>query len=263
VNRIHAIELHERAECPAFLREAIVETLGIAHRWGHYYDSAGPVFSEFCRRSRARTILDLCSGTGEPVGSLVAALARTGSPLPKFLLSDLFPNLHAMQAVAERHAGVVEVVETSVDATCMPDGIACDACTIVAAFHHFRPEAARRILAECVRKQRAVFVLEPFNGKLLPYLATGPAMVAAALAGPLLTRSRPLLKALCTYVVPLIPWVGAWDGAVSALRIHRTADLLAMVAPLGERFEWHHEEVPFGRGGAASVFWGIPRERLS
>jgi hypothetical protein len=116
--RLHAFEFNERPECPAFVRDAIVEALGTGLRWGRMYDAVGPVFAEFCARAGCTEVLDLCSGSGEPVSILLDALARSGvgtfgtgdqagSPVapPRFLLSDLFPNVAAMARVAARHPG--------------------------------------------------------------------------------------------------------------------------------------------------------------
>lgn len=256
--RVHAFEFNERPECPRFLRDAIVEALGTGLRWGRIYDGVGPVFAEFCARAGADEVLDLCSGSGEPVSILLEALSRSRVAPPRFLVSDLFPNVPSLRQVAARHPGLIEVVERPVDATDVPADVDRRARTVISAFHHFPPALARRILADCVAKRRAVFLLEALTGDLRGLLAILPAMTAGMLATPLLTRRDRLKKALATYVVPVVPLTGLWDAVVSDLRTYRADELRAMVEPLGGGYTWERREVPFAPFGRASCFFGVP-----
>ncbi|MCO5165430.1 MAG: class I SAM-dependent methyltransferase [Planctomycetes bacterium] len=256
--RVHAFEFNERPECPRFLREAIVEALGTGLRWGRIYDGVGPVFAEFCARAGCDEVLDLCSGSGEPVSILLGALARAGVAAPRFVLSDLLPNVPAMEQVAARHPGRIEVVARPVDATAVPAEVDRPARTVISAFHHLPPDLARGLLADCVARRRAVFLLEALSGDLRGLLAILPAMTAAALATPLLTRRDRLKKALATWAVPVVPALGLWDAVVSDLRTYRADELRAMVAPLGGGYAWEHREVPFFPGGRATCFFGVP-----
>lgn len=256
--RVHAFEFNERPEVPRFVRDAIVEALGTGLRWGRIYDGVGPVFAEFCARAGCDEVLDLCSGSGEPVSILLEALDRTGAPAPRFVVSDLFPNVPALEQVAARHPGRVRVVARPVDATDVPTDVDRRARTVISAFHHFPPDLARRILADCVAKRRAVFLLEALAGDLRGLLAILPAMTAGMLATPLLTRRDRLKKALAIYASPVVALTGLWDAVVSDLRTYRADELRAMVAPLGGGYAWEHREVPFFPGGRASCFFGVP-----
>lgn len=258
VPRIQSFEWNERASTPRFVREAIVETLGTGLRWGRIVAAAGPVFAEFCQRSGADRVLDLCSGSGEPVAILLEALAEQGLPRPRFTLSDLLPNEPAMQRAAELHPGAIDFVPEPVDATGVPDELDQPARTILEAFHHFPPELAGRILADCVRQRRAVFVLEGFPRSLPRLLAIVPAMTVAMAATPFRTRRDRLAKLLGTFVVPVIPAIGLWDAVVSVLRIHTEEELRAMVEPLGGGYTWEYRRIPYAPGGLATAFFGIP-----
>lgn len=258
MRRIHAFEFNDSAWCPRFIRDSIVETLGTGLRWGRIYDPAGPVFADFCARAGCDAVLDLCTGSGEPASILIDAVRRSGREPPRFVLSDLFPNVPSMERVAARHDGKIEVVRDPVDATAVPERVDRPARTVVSAFHHFPPALAARILADCVAKRRAVFVLEGFPRRLSRLLSIVPAMAAALLANPFRTRRDRLLKALFTYVLPIIPIAGFWDAVVSVLRVHSETDLRAMVEPLGGGYEWTYRELPFFPLGRAVAFYGIP-----
>lgn len=258
MRRIHAFEFNDRTETPRPVREAIVETLGAGLRWGRIYDGVGPVFAEFCQAAGAREVLDLCSGSGEPVSILLEALKRAGSPLPRFATSDLHPNVPAMRRAAARWGERVAVIEEPVDAAAVQPEHDRPARTVISAFHHFTPELAARILADAVAKRRAIFVLEPFD-RSLRALAVIPAMVAGLLANPWVARRDRAARALLTYALPAIPLAGAWDFVVSVLREHTREELLALVAPLDPNYRWEYREVPFFPAGRAVAFYGVPR----
>jgi len=261
MRRIHAFEFHERSECPGVIRESIVETLGRGLRWGRVYGGVGERFADFCQRAGCDTVLDLCSGSGEPVAILLDALARKGIKAPKFITSDLFPNLVAMNRVADRWPGQITVRAEPVDATQVPPDLPHQARTVISAFHHFPPQLAARMLADAVAKRRAIFIVEPFPRRFSRFAAMLPALAASMYINPLLAGSQRMLKALLTYGLPVVPALGLWDGLVSTLRMYSRSELKQMAADLGGGYRWQFHEVPFFPGGLATVFEGIPAVR--
>jgi hypothetical protein len=258
MRRIQAFEVNDTAFFPRFLRESIVETLGLGLRWGRIYDAVSPLFASFVERAGVSSVLDIGTGTGEPASILISALARAGLTAPRFVLSDLFPNHAALARVAARHPGQIEVVSTPVDATDVPAAVDQPARMVISAFHHFPPELARRLLADSVAKRRPIFILEGFPRQLRRAVSIIPIMAAAVFANPFLTSQDRFLKFLFTFLIPIIPLAGFFDAMVSIMRIHSESELRALVEPLGG-FTWEYHEVPFFPCGRAVVFLGIPR----
>ena len=182
VPRIHAFEWNDNEKAPRWLRDSIVEILGRGLRWGRIYVPVAPLFARFLERAGARSVLDLASGSGEPCSILLDAFERAAMAPPRFVVSDLFPNEPALRAVAERHPGRVEVVTESVDATAVPERYDQPARTIITAFHHFTPELARKIFADCVARRRAIFILEPGGRKPRLVFSVLPSMILGTLA---------------------------------------------------------------------------------
>ncbi|MBI3725970.1 hypothetical protein HY251_18740 [bacterium] len=258
MSRIHAFEWNDTARAPRFLRDAIVEALGLGLRWGHIYDEAGKELARFLERSRADSVLDLCTGTGEPVSIMLGALSRAGAKAPRFLLSDLFPNVPSMERIRSRHPEHVEIVRESVDATAVPPAFDRPARTVFSAFHHFSPDLARKILADTVAKRRAIFILEGFPRSLLRLLPVIPWIALGALANPWIAGRGRLAKIVFTYLIPLVPLAGAWDAVVSVLRVYSETELRALVEPLGGGYAWEYREVRWSLLGRAVVFTGTP-----
>src|SRR5439155_9133857 len=96
-------------------------------------------------RTKARRIVDLCSGAGGPWSRLAG---QVGVPV---LLTDLYPHRGGVRDLS--------LYPESVDARKVPeqlDGFR----TIFTAFHHFRPVEARAILEDAVRHHQGIGVFE-------------------------------------------------------------------------------------------------------
>jgi len=50
-----------------------------------------------------------------------------------------------------------------------------------------------------------------------------------------------------------------WDGVVSTLRVYDREQLEAMVAPLGDSFEWTFGRYRWPGNGLGYYFYGVPR----
>ncbi|MBF0236245.1 MAG: hypothetical protein HQM12_00950 [SAR324 cluster bacterium] len=256
MKRIQAFEFNERGECPKIIRESIVEILGNGIRWGKLYDAAGVAFADFCRDSGTTQVLDLCSGSGQPVSVLIEVMERQGLKAPEFLLSDLHPNVSAMESVAQRHQGNIKVIHESLDATNVPHVYDGMARTIISAFHHFPPHLALSILKDCVEKRQAIFVLEAFPRNFRTALSIVPALSFAFLAYPFISRQERIKKLLN---MPMVAMFGIWDIIISILRIHSEDELMAMGVSLGANYRWSYQQVPYPPYGAAVIFSGIPQ----
>jgi len=263
VKRLHLFEFNERPECPRFIRDSVVETLGTGLRWSKMGNIAGPNFSRFCQTARCQQVLDLCTGTGVPVGLIISWLRNHNHPTPHFVLSDLFPNHASFERIEDNYGELVTPHRESVDAMAVKSDLSHDARAIFNSFHHFTPEMGTRILKDTVQNRKSIFIYEGFTRSLTALGPTGPHMLASLLTNPLFAPSQRLLKALFTYLLPIIPLAAFWDGMVSSVRIHSESELHAMAAAVDESYTWQYDEVPYPLGGRALTFTGIPNERLS
>ncbi len=145
-----------------------------------------------------------------------------------------------------------------VDATAVPrelDGFR----TLWNAFHHFRPDAARRILADAVAARRPIAVFEVVSRELLPLLGLLLSPLNVLVAMPFV-RPRRWSWLFFTYVVPVIPLFVLWDGVVSWLRIYSERELRELVSGIDARaWRWDIGRVRLGRAPAhATYLIGMP-----
>jgi hypothetical protein len=237
--RLHLVEIHDLAECPASLRDALTDFLAFSVRLSGAYDPVGPLLRRAVERTRARRIVDLCSGAGGPWRTLAR---EVGVPV---LLTDLYP-----------HKGSL-VHPEPVDARAVPEGL--DGFrTIFTAFHHFRPAEARAILEDAVRHRQGIGVFEiarraPFELAVIAFTWLG------TLAFVPFMRPWRWSRFLWTYLPPVLPLVGTFDGVVSCLRAYSEAELAELVGGL-DGYDWEIGEFRGPRSPLRGAYLiGIPR----
>ncbi len=258
--RIQAFEFMDLPQTPRFLRDSIVESLGHSLRWSRIYRNATVLFTEFYANLEGNTLLDMCSGTGKHVAILLDGLIKRGEKLPCFLLSDLFPVIHEMEKVAGQYPENVQAIDASIDALNVPDSYPHSARIVISAFHHFPPNAARDILRDSAEKGKPIFVLEPMTRSFRSFLKLGFFYLLAMMVNPFLSKKDRLLKAMFTYLIPLIPFMGLWDGVVSVMRVYTEEEFMALTSTIDAKYQWRFEKIRVGWNGKISAFLGMPDE---
>ena len=184
----------------------------------------------------SQEILDLCSGGAGPVIAIRDALAADGCQLP-VTLTDKFPNRAAFEYARQRSGGSVAFIESSVDATAVPPDLS-GFRTLFSGLHHFRPEAARRILQDAVDQHRPIGVFEMTQRKPV-YLLGSLLLPAALLLSTPFIRPFRWSRLFWTYVVPIVPAFLTWDALVSCLRTYSPKELQELVNGLNcEGYAW-------------------------
>ncbi|HEX6839030.1 MAG TPA: hypothetical protein VF334_20770 [Polyangia bacterium] len=258
--RLHLFEFNDSAWAPRAVRDTIIESLSRTLSWGHLLAGLVAPFEEFVARAAVDEVLDVCAGAAGPARILVQEIRRAQRKPPRFVLTDLQPQLDAWQAARAHFPDDISYVAEPVDATAIPRALAGGrARVIINSFHHFPPELAQSILRDAVDGSAGIFIAEPFERNPLRFGTFIPVGLVALALNPFLSRRDRLQKALLTFASPAIAAVALWDGLISTMRIYSREELEAMVAPLGDRFTWtfgHHRYSPGGRG---YYFYGIPR----
>jgi hypothetical protein len=258
--RIQAFEFMDLPQTPRFLRDSIVESLGNSLRWSGVYKNAAAVFAEFCANLQSNTLLDLCSGSGEPIAILLDALNKQGEKLPCFLISDLFPVIHEMEKVIEQFPENVRAINTPLDASNVPDSYPHSARVLISAFHHFAPRLAKSILRDSAEKGKPIFILEAMTRRFHSHHKLGFFFLLAIMINPFLSKQDRFLKAMFTYLIPLIPLMSIWDGVVSVRRVYTEEELIALTSTIDAKFHWEFQKIRVGWSGTISVFTGKPHE---
>lgn len=238
VRRHQLIELHEMPWFPDVWRDLVTDFLSFFFRVFRPYRVAAPVLAEALEQSGTEHIVDLCSGAGAPVLSLLPVLEELGGAPRSVTLTDLYPNRGAFRAAADGGRGVVIGVEVPVDATDVPAEL-IGFRTLFTSFHHFSPADARKILADARLKREGIGIFEFTERNLMLWLI--PVLLIPLVVAVCTPFIRPLTwrRLLWTYVVPVVPLVAGWDGLVSNLRSYTRDELLELADAKGrDDYRW-------------------------
>jgi hypothetical protein len=232
MGRLQLFEIHDQPWCPPSLRDALTDFLQFTINLGGTYDAAVPLLRDAIARADATQVVDLCSGAGGPWRRWVHAPRgmAPGFALP-VVLTDKYPNRLAQSGALPFHP-------EPVDATAVPAHLR-GFRTLFTSFHHFRPADARAILGDAVRQGQGIGVFE-ISRRAPRELATIGLTWLAVLA--LVPFIRPLRgsRLAWTYLPPVLPLVGLFDGIVSCLRTYSPAELKELLRGLDtpNTFDW-------------------------
>jgi hypothetical protein len=240
VRRFQLFELHEMPRFPVVWRDLVTDFLSFFFRVFRPYVCAAPLLAEGLEHAASDRIVDLCSGAGAPVLSLIASRRIAPSTVT---LTDLFPNVSAFRAAVTAGGGAVASVEAPVDATDVPPDLV-GFRTLFTAFHHFPPDQAERVLANAQGNGEGIAIFE-FTERNL-WLWTVTVLLIPLLVAVCTPFIRPFSwhRLLWTYVIPVVPVVAMWDGLVSNLRTYSPTELRALADALqGPAYRWRSGRV--------------------
>jgi hypothetical protein len=222
MGRLHLFEIHDQPWCPRSLRDALTDFLQFTINLGRSYAAVGPLLRDAVARTGAARVVDLCSGAGGPWRAL-----RHDIPVP-VLLTDKYPNRAA-------RAGSLPFHEEPVDATAVPAELR-GFRTLFTSFHHFRPPEARAILADAVHQGQGIGVFEISRRAPREMAVIALTWLAVLVLVPFI---RPLRwsRLAWTYLPPVLPIVGLFDGVVSCLRTYARSELQELLRGL-DTYEW-------------------------
>ncbi len=231
MRRVHLFEFEDQAWFPGVLRRAMTGYLAATYGITPFPKLWADRIATLLSTGEVAEIVDLGSGAGGPVVRVVKELEARRLRV-RVTLTDLFPNANAACEPAS-----IRYWPTPVDAAHVPAELT-GTRTMFAAFHHFRPEAARQILRDAFEQRRAICVFEATSRT--------PGAIASAVLIPLLVllltpavRPVSLVQILFTYLVPILPLLMFWDGLVSQLRTYSVVELEELTKDLrSPEYRW-------------------------
>jgi len=235
MRRLHLIEIEDQPWCPRVLRDCATDFLQFSLNAARSYAPAAPMLRRLLSESGASRILDLCSGAGGAWPTLSQEVTGpSGAPVP-ICLTDAYPNLDAFARVNAVTEGQVAFRRQPVDAADVPAEL-LGLRTLFTSFHHFRPDAARALLEDAVRRRQPIAVFEATQRSPAAILATLFSPLTVLLATPFIRPFR-WSRLFWTYLLPLIPLLVLFDGLVSCLRTYTPAEMTEMTREFGD-YHW-------------------------
>ena len=158
--RVHLFELGDLDWFPRTFHQYETDYLAfIAETFGMLSRGFIAPITRLLDRAPERRIIDICSGGAGPWLSLLPRISSSDSLEPTVILTDISPNIPAMERVRTMSKGRIDFIAEPVDATAVP-GALQGARTLFNGFHHLRPAVARQVLADAATKGQPIGVFE-------------------------------------------------------------------------------------------------------
>jgi hypothetical protein len=169
----------------------------------------------------------------------LANTLKAENPSLKIILTDYFPNIKAFENLQKEAPEVFEFESKSVNAMDLPTNLHGNFRTMFGAFHHFKPNDAKKILQNAVDTQSPIAIFEPLSRNFASYFSMlfviFNVLIFTLFIRPVRWNVLPFI-----YLIPIIPLYILWDGVVSILRMYSEKELKELVASLHntETFQW-------------------------
>ena len=257
LKRIQWFEFHDLAWFPATFRDALTEWLRVLWDRIGAYSVIAPILAEMLQESHTTRIVDLCSGASGPLLGIQQEFETAGWGFSA-VVTDKFPNVNSMKELRSK-SGAIDARLTSVDATAVPRDLT-GLRTLFNSFHHFQPLEAEQILKDAYDARQPIGIFEipnrTFGGVSFSFIAT---FLGVLLLTPTMRPRRPAWW-IFTYLLPVIPFIVAWDGWVSHLRAYTPDELLQMSCKFSDSFYWEARQLKIRNGQfTVTCLLGIPR----
>jgi hypothetical protein len=258
MRRLHLFELEDLSWYPAVVRDLATDYLHFIETTFALHRSIAPVLADALRRTGSTELVDLCSGGAGPIPSLLEDLDGEGIHV-RATLTDLYPNVPALERTRTMSNGRISFVAEPVDARSVPARLA-GFRTMFNGFHHFRPSDAVAVLRSAADAGRPIGIFELSRRTpktMLPLILT-PLFVwiSTPFMRPFLWR-----RVFWTYLVPMVPLTCWWDGLVSQLRAYTPEELERLGRAADPKAEWRAGLIPIGTTpGRATYLLGYPAQ---
>lgn len=236
--RLHLFELHDLSVFPTVWRDLLTDYLSFYAATFKPYAAVAPILADALQNAGTGRIVDLCSGAGQPVLSLVPSLRERGVTELEIVLTDKYPNVSAWAGLGRDPSAVISFETQPVDAADVPDRLT-GFRTLFTSFHHFSPREARTVVADAVEKRQGIGIFEYTERNLLIWGIPVLLIPLFVLICTPFIRPFSWRRLFWSCLLPVVPVVAMWDGFVSCLRTYSTKELRALVENVPDRtYQW-------------------------
>lgn len=235
------LQLFEFLDLPwvgGWVRQAMLEYLNfLLYRMAQPYRGVEQILSDWASKGHHTTVLDMGSGGGGHVDWLIQRGDALRLPMPKFVLSDLFPgaNLPTWKTIQASHGtSKVGYLADPVDA-CAPEVRTIRLRSMFSIFHHLTPEQARQMLASACSDSDGILVAEGVRRAVLPAVMMAMLLPVYMFVMPLAAPHFTARRLLFSMVIPIIPLMMAFDGIASVLRAYTADEMISLFPEDAER----------------------------
>jgi len=227
VKRFHLIEFQDYNWFPAKVREGITDYLRFFISLFQLYSPVPRALKDTLDITGEEEITDLCSGGGGELINIVKELDKITDKKYKITLTDKFPNLHTFEYIRKSSGKRFSFNKNPIDALTASNNMR-GLKTIFSAFHHFDFETGKKVLQNAVDNKSSIAIFDAAERKWLYIFSVLFSTIFFMFLCTPFFRPFKLSRIIFTYLIPMIPVFGLFDGIISMLRIYNPEELMQM-----------------------------------
>ena len=236
MKRVHFSEIGDKLWFPGTIRNLMTEILEFTVVRFRIYESVIPLIKEVMQHMKSTRVIDLCSGSSGPWSQMQVQLQGQQESI-SVTLTDKYPNIRAFTKIKERSGSRIQYISEAVDATNVPVYLK-GMRTIFSAFHHFEPDAARKILQNTVNSRSAIGIFE-FSEKRIDKIFFAFLLPLFVFLVTPFIKPRTFERMFWVNIIPIIPCVFTYDAIISYITTYSPEDLKELVKGVNsEGYVW-------------------------
>ena len=261
MKRIELFEFEDFQWLPHFIRKGITDLIQVLHRMLGTADTLAKLIIELREKHHFDQIVDLGSGSGGPMPDVILKINENSKAKPvQLTLTDLYPSEKVVRNMNQQKIPNVRYHAYPMNALNL-ESADKGLKTMIASFHHMRPDMARRILQSAEENGQPILIYEiaKNNVPLILWILLLPIsllilMIMTWVMTPF-TRPFSLKRLLFTYLIPIIPVIYAWDGQASLKRTYTFSDLEKLIVTQSKSdYHWEMNEALNKKGKKAGYY---------
>ena len=251
MKRMHIFEVMDQNLFPDILRQSMTRYLMQLHKVVGTSDYLVPILDEILIKTKSRVIYDLCSGSGGPIVDAVRSIQEHNDV--QLILSDKYP---PQECIFDTGVSYAQECKDVLNMTYNEEAI----YTFIASFHHFQPKDAHTILQRITEKKHPICIFELSDNAFSNCIWWIPIVPSFITVFVLTLFVRPIRweQWLFTYIIPILPFCIAWDGAVSNARTYTKEDWKELGTSI-PNYDWEVREIENKTPSKMLAVIGLPR----
>lgn len=260
--RIQLFEFCDSDFLPRRLREVFMQSLNMIHTVVSPYTRLREVYLDWGAQQCDGKVLDLASGGGDHIASILKGVNGSKDSPVTIVLSDLYPQEARYRELQARFSAKrIDFISEPVDAmTVMSNQDLPQGISLFTGMHHFKPEMAQHLVSQTVENGKQLFIAE-FSQRswfdlLLPFVVGLPLSLASPFVNLFRGKNVSVFSFFVCCIIPIVPLMVCFDGIVSVLRIYRKEDIESFLEASGVSKE-RLKSGSFRCGGVGTVSYYI------
>ncbi len=261
MRRFQFIEFEDFSWFPSKVREGITDYLRFFISLFRLYSPVPQALKDTLEITEEEEITDLCSGGGGEIINIVKELDKISEKKYKVTLTDKFPNIHSFKYIRKSSDYRFDFIESPIDALTVPNDVK-GLKTIFSAFHHFDFETGKKVLQNAVDNNSPIAIFDAAERKWLYIWSVLFSTVFFMFLCTPFFKPFKLSRIIFTYLIPMIPVFGLWDGIISMLRIYTPKELMKMAKETNSNhYKWKSGLLKNKIGTNVTYLIGYPEKR--